>query len=163
MGNLRENILAIQRYLRTLHLVDPRIPLINVDGIYDKETETAVLAFQQKNGLPETGEVDFATWEMLRNEAEISAKLLRAPSSLLIFDVGDLPLQPGRYSGEVYLLQALINALSLRYDNISRIDVTGEYDVPTAAQVARLQQILGLEETGILDLLLWEKLTALWK
>lgn len=157
------NVAEVQRYLRTIYLVDPQIPLVNVDGIYGSETEAAVAAFQRKNALPATGEVDFATWEALKTAADIAARLLEKPRSLNLFDAGELPLQIGSYSGEVYLLQALINALSLRYDNIHRIDVTGTYDPPTAAQIASLQQIFGLEETGILDVGLWEKIAALWK
>lgn len=158
-----QNIKTLQQYLRTLHLVDPSIPLVNIDGIYDANTEAAVLEFQRQNGLPETGETDFTTWEALRTAAMTAQKLLEAPRSLLVFDKGELPLKPGMYAGEIYLLQALLNALAIRYENLERVDITGRYDAKTMQQIGNLQRIFGMKENGILDQPLWEKITRIWK
>ena len=40
----------------------PALPVIRVDGIYGTGTENAVRTFQKIFHLPQTGEVDFATW-----------------------------------------------------------------------------------------------------
>lgn len=159
----RESTYTVQRYLRTLHTVDPAIPLINPDGIYGPETTEAAKAFQQKNDLPVTGNVDFETWELLREQAAFVDELLAMPKALNVFGKGELPLTPGTYSGEVYLLQALLNALALRYQNLERVDVTGVYDAKTQKQISALQGILSLEQTGILDKALWDKMAAIWK
>jgi peptidoglycan hydrolase-like protein with peptidoglycan-binding domain len=41
--------------------------LVPQTGIYDALTAEAVRGFQQRHQLPETGEVDRATWDALAN------------------------------------------------------------------------------------------------
>ena len=63
-------ITAIQRYLLIISQVNRFLPHITVDGVYGKETKEAVTIFQTLNGLEASGEVDFATFELLSVEAE---------------------------------------------------------------------------------------------
>lgn len=49
-------------------LVYFRHPRPTVDGIYGSGTRAAVLAAQRFLGLPETGNVDNATWEAIYNQ-----------------------------------------------------------------------------------------------
>lgn len=58
-------VFIIQVMLSYISLVIPSIPSINVDGIFDEETERAVIAFQTMFGLNPTGMVDEATWNEL--------------------------------------------------------------------------------------------------
>lgn len=153
----------IQRYLRSLYLSDSRIPLINPDGIYGEETANAVKIFQQIYALPVTGSVDYLTWEKLREQAKISDQSLNFPEELAIFGIDQLPVKPGSYAGEIYLFQALLTALSLRYANINSVDITGTYDGRTIKAVEELQKLFHLPQTGILDLVLWNKLSDIWK
>ncbi len=163
MEHQKANIISVQNDLRILHRVDSTIPLVNPDGIYDDTTKQAVRAFQQKYGLPVTGEVDLETFERLQLAADVIREANAAPKPVTVFEKGELPLSQGHYSGEVYLLQALINALALRYQNLSMVDVTGEYDKKTAEQIRNLQQILGLQQTGVLDKALWDQIAMIWK
>ena len=43
--------------------------LLSIDGVYGRNTETAVKQFQTKVGLPSTGIVDRATWEAIERKA----------------------------------------------------------------------------------------------
>ncbi len=163
MEHTKANILSLQKDLRVIHDADADIPLVNPDGIYDEQTQTAVKAFQQKFGLPVTGEVDYATFALMQITADAIRKENAAPERITVFEQGQLPLAQGHYSGEVYLLQALINALALRHSNLKKVDVTGEYDLKTAEQIRNLQDILGLPQTGVLDKALWDKIALIWK
>ncbi len=53
----------LQYMLSVLAAYIPQIPSITVDGIFGSATRSAVLAAQRYFGLPETGEVDFDTWD----------------------------------------------------------------------------------------------------
>ena len=44
------------------------IPPLTVDGIYGPATRNAVLAAQRRFGLPQTGEVDFRTWDEIYDQ-----------------------------------------------------------------------------------------------
>ncbi len=53
----------LQYMLSVLAAYIPQIPSVTVDGIFGSATRSAVLAAQRYFGLPETGEVDFDTWD----------------------------------------------------------------------------------------------------
>ncbi len=65
----RRNVLELQWFLRANHRLEGGV-LINPDGIYGKETTAAVKLFQRQNGMDETGNADYQTWEVLRQNAE---------------------------------------------------------------------------------------------
>ena len=58
----------LQYMLRVLSAYIQEIPLIAVDGIFGSQTRNAVIASQRWFGLPQTGVVDFATWEEIFNQ-----------------------------------------------------------------------------------------------
>ena len=53
----------LQYMLSVLSAYIPEIPSVTVDGIYGSATRNAVIAAQRRFGLPQTGEVDFNTWD----------------------------------------------------------------------------------------------------
>ncbi len=55
----------IQYALGELELIYEGFDNVPQSGIYDAETAAAVREFQKKHALPETGEVDRATWDAL--------------------------------------------------------------------------------------------------
>ncbi len=68
MYDSRQNVLEAESFLRANHRLEGGI-LINPDGLFEEETTQAVLLFQRQNGLPQTGEIDFATWTLLSQTA----------------------------------------------------------------------------------------------
>ena len=63
-----EAIKEVQRYLRAVSYRHSSIPHVGVDGIYGKETEAAVRAFQILFSLLETGVADKETFAVLYRE-----------------------------------------------------------------------------------------------
>ena len=59
---------ALQKRLRAISRNDERIPSVFIDGIYGKETEAAVRAFQETRGLPVNGVADFETHRRINEE-----------------------------------------------------------------------------------------------
>ena len=61
----RNVILLIQKYLLELaYSYEWGIP-VSIDGIYDEKTRSAILALQERYGLPVTGIVDKRTYFLL--------------------------------------------------------------------------------------------------
>ena len=58
-------IKSMQRYLRYISRYIFEISSVIPDGIYGEVTRDSVLSFQKYFGLPETGIIDFSTWEMI--------------------------------------------------------------------------------------------------
>lgn len=59
------NGLLVESLQRTLNKKLDPLPDIGVDGDFGGQTEEAVKQFQRRNKLPETGQVDAATWKAL--------------------------------------------------------------------------------------------------
>lgn len=58
----------LQYMLSVLSAYIPEIPPLAVDGIFGNDTRNAVLAAQRRFGLPQTGVVDFNTWEEIYDQ-----------------------------------------------------------------------------------------------
>jgi peptidoglycan hydrolase-like protein with peptidoglycan-binding domain len=62
----RPAVRELQRKLNAAGAVPPGVtPPLPVSGVFDATTHSAVIVFQQENGLPGTGTVDAATWALL--------------------------------------------------------------------------------------------------
>ncbi len=62
IGSSGDKVRQMQEHLDVIAEVYSAIPRIAADGIYGPMTQSAVKEFQSIFGLPQTGEVDFATW-----------------------------------------------------------------------------------------------------
>lgn len=67
IGTSGDKVRHVQEQLDTIATVYSAIPRIAQDGIYGPGTAEAVRAFQSIFGLPQTGVIDFATWNRISN------------------------------------------------------------------------------------------------
>ena len=58
----------LQYMLSVLSAYIPEIPPLTIDGIFGNATRAAVLAAQRRFGLPQTGIVDFDTWDEIYDQ-----------------------------------------------------------------------------------------------
>jgi len=58
----------LQYMLSVLSAYIPQIPSVTVDGIFGPATRNAVIAAQQRFGLPQTGIVNYDTWEEIYDQ-----------------------------------------------------------------------------------------------
>lgn len=65
IGDTGLPVLVIQSILLTLSQEYPEIPEVSITGEYDLRTSQAVREFQKITGLPQTGNVNRVTWNML--------------------------------------------------------------------------------------------------
>ena len=79
-GDVGIKVEHLQYMLSVLSEYIPEIPPLVIDGIYGNATRNAVLAAQRRFGLPQTGEVDFDTWDEIYDQyAGIENTTLRNP------------------------------------------------------------------------------------
>ncbi len=65
IGDTGLPVLVIQSILLTLEQEYPDLPDVAITGEYDLRTQAAVREFQKITGLPQTGDVNRVTWNML--------------------------------------------------------------------------------------------------
>ncbi|MBO5354585.1 MAG: peptidoglycan-binding protein [Clostridia bacterium] len=155
--NEQEAIRNLQRYLRHLSYFNDEIVEVPIDGIFGSNTEEALRAFQEMEGLPTTGRADQATWERLFEVYTDSITSKQPPRQ-----IGHFPQIPEDYTVEVGEVQFLVNIiqnalqeLSAVYDGIGEVPQTGEYDAATADAVRAFQEANGLPPTGAVDRTTW--------
>lgn len=157
-----DSIFAAQKYLNALHYATKgEIPLVNHDGIYGPETTAAVKKFQQLYGLPETGDIDFATWNAIYDSYLLAGKMSYRPEPLHVYpDTPDYTLQPGERSDIVAIVQFILRALGNVYAGVEGRPPTGVYDEQTRKDISEFQKINHLPVTGIVDRRTWDALAS---
>ena len=159
--NEAESIANLQRYLRQLGYFDPDIPFAPIDGIFESDTQAALTAFQQKNGLPPTGTADRDTWDVLFREYNKSMNEQAVPEPVFFFprypigyDVGT-----GDDGMVVTVIQLLLRELLTLYgQDDGSLSNTGVFDDDTEKAVLNFQATHRVPETGRVDKNTWDLL-----
>lgn len=145
----RDYIREIQRYLRTAAQYTGQTPTVGIDGIYGDETAAAVSAFQRYAGLPINGDVDKATFDMLRDTHLIGTKAKLAADTVNGFPDVNMQLKPNMSGFEIYFLQVMIDVLRGFYENITPVQINGIYDRATQNAVDMIAAAAGKGTSGI--------------
>ncbi|MFA9423592.1 MAG: peptidoglycan-binding protein, partial [Sedimentibacter sp.] len=161
LGDSSITILRIQLGLNRISKNFPAMPEITpVDGYFGQSTEAAVMEFQKIFNLPVTGIIDQLTFYKMRYIYVSVSKVseLVAEYSVLVDTIEitkDILLQ-GDVRPRVVLLQFFINILSIYYDTIPEVIITGIFDSQTRNGVIEFQKTMGLTETGIVNPENWD-------
>lgn len=153
---------SLQTMLRQISDADPRVLPLIPDGFYGANTYASVRSFQEAYGLPVTGEADLPTWEAI---VEVHNRILpeiMPPTTQPVWFPGQ-SVQPGDYNIHLYLVQAMLLALSRYYPELEAPQVTGTLDAVTERDLKWIQRAAGLPETGILNTLTWHTLNGLYR
>ncbi len=149
---------SLQTMLRVIAESDDLQPSIVPDGIYGRQTMTAVSTFQRRHGIPVTGVTDQNTWEQI--VAVFGPALIEVgPAEPL-----ELILEPrqvirsGQSDPAVYLVQAVLATLSKAYRSIPAPSMSGILDIPTADALSQFQAMNALPVTGNLDRQTWRQM-----
>ena len=142
-------IMQVQKFLMAL----TEDIFIAPSGVFDDNTRLAVIVFQKKFGLEDTGVVDFATFELLYREY---AKIVMHGSvndtvgNFLIF-----PMQRGDMSEGIFHINTTLAALLDYYGITHRLRASSFYSEETALAVSALRKIYMLDEGDHIDELLY--------
>ena len=151
-------IRSLQTMLRVLAEKDDYYETLIPDGIYGKATMSAVARFQQRHGLDVTGIADQDTWDAIVAEYEPALIYVDEAQSVdIILNPGQI-LRRGERNANLYLVQAILMALSDVYSSIPNPSMNGILDDATADSVSSFQMLSGLPMTGQLDKHTWKHL-----
>lgn len=156
-------VYGLQYYLRWISLSNPAVPNVAFNGIFDEETENAVIAFQQQYGFAANGIVDddvFETmFEVYRGIVDAAGAEL-SPSGIPPFP-GEV-LKLGSEGENVRMLQMFINAAAENFEQIPEIAVTGVFDENTRDAVYAAQALFEFPINGIVGPVLWDTLGIIY-
>jgi len=151
-------IRSLQTMLRVLAEHDDSYETVIPDGIYGRETISAVSKFQQKHGLDVTGITDQDTWDAIVAAYEPALVLVDEAQSIdIVLDPNQI-LRRGERNVNLYLVQAILMALSDVYGSIPQPSVTGLLDESTSDSLSSFQMLAGLPMTGQVDKHTWKHL-----
>lgn len=144
-------VTEIQRMLRLISFYNDDVLSVIPDGIFGNDTAQSVSSFQNAFLIPQTGEVDNHTWNMIVEEYNRILEDEKLIASTVVFDefIGDI--FPGEANVGLYVVQAMLLALSEEFDNIERVYVTGVLDRATEDAVRMVQTIAGITPNGVID------------
>ncbi len=148
---MEPEIRQIQKMLREISFFDNRIERIVPDGIYGGQTESSVRSFQRSNNLRETGVVDNDTWDKITEVYEDIVRKNREAVGLELAEDTALPIRVGSEARSLYVIQAMLLALSEVFDNLGGVEVTGIYDYSTQSAVRDIRILNGLEPDADID------------
>lgn len=147
-GSSGEGVLTIQYYLSYIALFVPTVIAAAMDGSFGPATTNAVRSFQRTYGLPETGEVDRATWDRMENVYyDIISEIDYEFYGGRILPFPGRVLREGIEGNDVRVLQEYLNYIANTYPEIPRVNVDGVFGPLTSEQVARFKEIFDIPGT----------------
>ena len=159
---MEDEIRQIQTMLREISFFDEDIERVIPDGIYGDDTGNSVKSLQRKYDLYETGEVDNDTWDKIVEVYEKNFYEGKRNVRVSIIDESKIPILPGDSHSGLYVIQAMILALSDKFDNIDTVSVTGVFDPQTQRAVENIQVISGITPNGQIDRVFLNTLAELY-
>jgi len=151
-------IRSLQTMLRVIAQVNPRQPSVIPDGIYGKQTIRAITAFQRNNGIPPTGVTDQRTWNAIVSEYEPAFTNIAPAQPLQIILQPNQVIRKGEQAPNVFIIQAILQVLSDKYNSITPPAHTGILDEATVFSLQTFQELAALPQTGEVDKNTWKHL-----
>lgn len=147
---------SLQTMLRVIAAHHTDLPSVIPDGIYSQQTANAVSAFQRKYGIPVTGIADQGTWEMIVSVYKPALIHVTPAQPVQIILEQSQVIRRDEEHHSIYLLQAMLTALSREYGSIPQPPISGILDVGTSESIVAFQRLSGLDITGELDKITWK-------
>lgn len=153
----KDSIYELQKMLHKIFCVEKiDVPLFP-DGIYGEQTAHAVSVFQKQNGLTPTGITDQSTWNAIVKEYKNVTEQCSPGVGIYPFYAG-CSCNAGERSDLVYIIQVMLSALEVVYDDFPNVAINGTFDEATTDAVKIFQRINRLDETGNVDIKTWNAL-----
>ena len=162
-GDKGYEVSVVQYYLNTVAEFIAEVPSVSMNGVFDEQMKNSVIAFQTYAGLPATGVVDDATWNLLFDAYYgIIQSLSPEQSGAEVPPFPGTFLKLGSTGPEVEQLQSFINAAAGVYEEIPEIPLTGIYDENTRDAIYAVQAVFGYPINGIVGPLTWDTLANIY-
>ena len=103
-----------------------------------------------------TGEINKETWDKIFTKYKESIYKTTMGEPIYPFTDPMYTSTLGEKSDIITLIQLILSALSVIYDDFEEIAITGINDEATVSALKRFQSYHGLAETGVLDKRTWD-------
>lgn len=163
LGDTGEKVFTLQYLLSVLSLFYSDVPAVEQDGVFGKQTQDAVIAFQKTVGLPPDGIVGDLTWDKIYDaykgivDSTVSESDNFGP---ILYPYPGTQLSIGSRGNDVRLVQVYINQFARNFDSVDLVPITGVYSETTARGVRQVQAILGLTQDGIVGEQTWNAMVS---
>ncbi len=162
LGDNNPYVLLMQLSLNTISANYPAIPKIpSPDGTFDEATRAAVEEFQRIFNIPVTGTIDKSTWYSIRRIYAAVTRLAELTSQgIMLSDIPEYTPTPGpsEVVPRVQAVQYFLNVLSVYYNTIPAVDISGVLDSQTRSSIMEFQKTAGLPITGLVDEQTWNSM-----
>lgn len=157
-----EPIRNLQNFLRSISYYYNTVPAVVPDGIFSPQTRQAVTGFQKTFNLPNTGIVDFETWEKIilifnkifeYEKETLSPNVFPATNFVINYEESPLCL---------YIIHSMLYSLTKIFQNFNNFNITGKHDQASVKYVRYLQKLFNLEPNGVIDKKTFNMITALY-
>ena len=153
---------SLQTMLRFLSDIYPAVLPVIPNGSYNSNTYASVRSFQEANGLLPTGITDQPTWDAITTAYDSAQTSLVIPINQPSWSIGQT-VRPGQFSYHLYLVQAMLHALSDFIPALPNTEGTGILDIKTQQGLRTIQHAADIEATGELNTATWNSLNALYR
>jgi len=154
----------IHYFLDAIAFLDPDIPRLQTNSIYNNNTMTMVKAFQEKYGLPITGIFTYQDWKVLKEVYQSILKSFPVEYQDYVDELyPDYFLTKGSKGRDVIRFQRYLLKICQFDHSIPGVRVNGLFDDLTEQSVLKLQKDFGFDQNGVVGPLLWRKVVELSK
>ena len=155
-GSQGVGVKTIQYYLNILAYFNPNLSSLPLDSVYGPETTSAVRVFQQYYGLPVTGVVNTATWNVLNRIYTETVEILpQGYSGQFAKLYPGYVLSEGMSGENIRDLQTYLSFIGKVIDSLPEIPVTGYFGSQTRDSVVAFQNAFGINPSGAVGAVTW--------
>ncbi len=157
IGDYGQRVRSLSYYLNAISYFNPEIPTVNSGGVFNKDVENQVKAFETFYGLNPDGIVDLRTWQLIgRIYSDILSTLPEGYEEQTAALFPGYNLTPGLQNDDVREFQTYLRVIGQNIAAIPVIEVTGYFGPETELAVREFQSLYGLEPSGVVGAPTWD-------
>lgn len=153
----------MQFYLRRISRFNPLVRPVNVDGIYDADTEESVRSFQRAYRMEVNGMIDEPTWDRIVDVYNGTVVNIEEP--ILANGLTPYPGTPitfGSRGEQVEYIQRLLGEISGTFAIVPYAAADGFFGGETERAVDYFAAIFGFPRNGRVDEPLWNEINRIY-
>lgn len=157
-GDTGTAVQTLQFYLASIAAFNPFLVPLSIDGRFERQTENAVLAFQEYYGLDADGVVGERTW----NRIVSVYRDVTANGRITLRQYPGRVQRQGSSGDDVLYLQILLNLIRPVFVTIPLLEEDGIFGPRMRRAVITFQNLFGLAEDGIVGERTWNAMNRVY-